>query len=156
MSKFATGVAIISTLAPDGAPHGMTANALTSVSLEPPLLLVCIAHNRNTYGYVRVQQRFGVNFLSQGQAAIARYFAREPKERLGDVAVPWQVSGAASPRLDGALAFMDCRVVAMHDHGDHAIVVAEVDDVSVGGGVPLLYYERQLFAMDNGVPSPGL
>ncbi|MBI2172465.1 MAG: flavin reductase family protein [Chloroflexi bacterium] len=156
MGKFATGVAIVTTLSPDGAPHGMTANALTSVSLEPPLVLVCISHLRNTYGYVQARRRFGVNFLAQGQADIARYFARDPAERLGDVHVPWQMGGDGSPRIAGAIAFMECLVAALHHHGDHAIVVAQVQEAVVEGGKPLLYYERQLWGMDSGVPAEGV
>jgi len=147
MSKFATGVAVISTLSPDGAPHGMTANALTSVSLEPPLVLVCIAHQRNTYGIVQERKRFGINFLAQGQADIARYYARDPKDRTGDVAVPWLLREAGSPKIEGALAFMDCRVVALYDHADHAIVVARVEEADVAPGKPLVYYDRQFLAM---------
>ncbi len=147
MGRFATGVAVISTTSADGAPHGMTANALTSVSLEPPLVLVCIAHQRNTYSYVRGQKRFGISFLAEGQADIARYFARDPKERLGDVSVPWQTKAGASPKIAGALAFMDCTVVALYNHADHAIVVARVEDAQVEPGNPLVYYDRQFLAI---------
>lgn len=155
MGKFATGVAVVTTLAPDGAPHGMTANALTAVSLEPPLVLVCIGHLRNTYGFVQARKRFGVNFLAQGQADIARYFARDPAERLGDVHVPWQMRDEGSPRIAGAIVFMECLVAALHHHGDHAIVVAQVQEATVAEGKPLLYYQRQLWAMDSGSPGEG-
>lgn len=150
MSKFATGVAVISTLGQDGAPHGMTANAITSVSLEPPLILVCIGHQRVTYGNVMARRRFGVNFLAQGQGDIARYYARDPRDRSGDVAVPWQATGASPPRMDGAIAFLSCQVVAAYDHGDHAIVVAHVEEALVSQGKPLLYYERQLLDSERG------
>ena len=150
MGKFATGVAVVSSLEADGSVHGMTANSITSVSLEPPLVLVCIAHERNTYHNVRKQDRFGINILAEHQMPIARYFARDPQDRAGDVPVPWHAQDGGSPQMEGALAFLDCRVVAHYDHGDHAIVVAEVVVASAGDGQPLLFYERQLRGIDGG------
>lgn len=156
MAKFATGVTVVGSIEADGTVHGMTANAVTSVSLEPPLVLVCIGHLRNTYGFVLARKRFGINFLAQGQADIARYFARDPVERRGDVHVPWQMRDEGSPRIAGAIAFMECLVAALHHHGDHAIVVAQVQEAAVEEGKPLLYYERQLWGMDSGVPAEGV
>ena len=77
MAMFATGVTVISTLEADGNVHGMTANAFTSVCLDPPLILVSIGHQRNTYANVQARGRFGVNILSLEQEPIARYFALE-------------------------------------------------------------------------------
>lgn len=144
MGKFATGVAVVSSKTPDGSPHGMTANSLASVSLEPPLVLVCIGHQRNTYTNVKMWDRFGINFLAQGQAPIARYYARDNRDRSGDVHIPWRLRGQESPEIDGAIAYMDCQVVAQYDHGDHAIFVAEVEQVVTREGGPLLYYDRTL------------
>ncbi len=151
MEKFATGVAVISSLEANGGIHGMTANAFTSVSLEPPLVLVCIGHQRNTYRNVLDQGRFGINVLSEGQRAIARYYAREDRDRVGDVQVPWRVKEGGSPMVEGSLVFLECRVVARYDHGDHTIFVAEVEEAATGVGQPLLFYERQLRHMDGDV-----
>ena len=150
LAKFATGVAVIGSLEADGSIHGMTANALTSISLDPPLVLVCIGHMRNTYRNVRTRGRFGINVLSEQQRDIAHYYARQDKDRVGDVRVPWLMKGGGSPRVEGSLAFLECRVVAHHDHGDHAIFIAEVEGVVTGPGQPLLFHESQLRNLDDG------
>lgn len=148
MAKFATGVAVVSSVEADGRIHGMTANSLTSVSLEPPLVLVCIARHRNTYRTLRDRGRFGINVLSQRQGAIAEYYARDRKTRAGDVAVSWQLNARGSPMLEGALVFLECQVVARYDHGDHAIFVAGVEKVVTRPGQPLLFYGRGYRGMD--------
>ena len=148
MARFATGVTIISTLEANGNVHGMTANAFTSVCLEPPLILVSIGHQRKTYSNVRERSRFGVNILAQEQEPIARYFALEEKDQGEALEVPWHLNEGASPRLTGALAFMECRVVADYSHGDHTIFVAEVERVATQSGRPLLFYEGYLAEMD--------
>ena len=122
----------------------MTANSFTSVSLNPPLVLVCIGHQRQTYGNVRRLGRFGINLLSERQRGIAEYYALDAQERTGDLDVSWDLSLAGSPRMQGALAFLGCRVVAQHNHGDHAIFVAEVEETATEVGQPLLFYDRQL------------
>ncbi len=144
MANFPTGVAVISSLEQDGSVHGMTANSFTSVSLNPPLILVCIGHQRQTYGNVSRLGRFGINLLSEQQRGIAEYYALDAHERTGDVDVSWHLARGGQPRMQGALAFLDCRVVAQHDHGDHAIFVAEVQETATEAGQPLLFYDRQL------------
>lgn len=144
MANFPTGVAVISSLEQDGSIHGMTANSFTSVSLDPPLILVCIGHQRQTYGNVRRLGRFGINLLSEQQRGIAEYYARDAHERTGDVNVSWDLSASRSPRMQGALAFLECTVVVQHDHGDHAIFVAEVQETATETGQPLLFYDRHL------------
>lgn len=147
MANFPTGVAVISSLEQDGSVHGMTANSFTSISLDPPLVLVCIGHQRQTYGNVRRLGRFGINLLSEQQRDIAEYYALDAHARTGDVHVPWELSQKGSPRIQGALAFLDCRVVAQHDHGDHAIFVAQVQETATEAGQPLLFYDRHLLDM---------
>ena len=144
MANFPTGVAVISSLEQDGSVHGMTANSFTSVSLRPPLILVCIGHQRQTYGNVRRLGRFGINLLSERQRGIAEYYALDAHERTGGVDVSWDLSRDGSPRMQGALAFLECRVVVQHDHGDHAIFVAEVQETATEAGQSLLFYDRHL------------
>ena len=144
IGKFATGVVVISSLDADGHIRGMTANAVTSVSLEPPLILVCIGHERNTFRNVRERCRFGINILNDQQGAIARYYARDYKDRVGDLQVPWQRNEGGSPRLEESLAFLECRLVAHYDISDHAIFVGEVEEAVARAGQPLLFYEGQL------------
>ena len=134
MSKFATGVTVITTLDPAGNPHAMTANAFTSVCLEPPTLLVCVAHNTITYGYVEEQRRIGVNVLREEQEELGRYFARRPEQREGNPEYSYTIDARNVPELDGSMVFFDCDIVGAHAYGDHTIYVGEVRGDAAGGG----------------------
>ncbi len=124
--------------------HAMTANAVTSVCLEPPLVLVCVAHNTNTYGFVELRGRFGINILRDDQKTIGEYYARKPEDRHGDVESSFFNSDGGCPVLDGTLAFLGCRVVGSHVHGDHTIYVAEVEELSRSEtGAPLLFFDSR-------------
>ncbi len=138
-SKFATGVTVITTVEPDGAVHGMTANGVTSVSLSPPMALLCVGHDRNTYRLIKSNGRFGINILSSGQQSVASHYAQPPEKRNPAVMFDFEDLGK-TPVLKGALASMDCRVVAAHEAGDHTIFVADVEHITVGEGDPLLWY----------------
>ncbi len=126
MSKFATGVTVVTTLDPEGVPHAMTANAFTSVCLDPPTLLVCVAHNTITYGYVEAQQRIGVNVLREEQEELGQYFARRPEQREGDPDYSYTIGDHGVPALDGSMVFFNCDIVGAHVYGDHTIYVGEV------------------------------
>ena len=149
MSKFATGVTVITTLDPEGNPHAMTANAFTSVCLEPPTLLVCVAHNTITYGYVEQQQRIGVNVLCEEQEELGRYFARRPEQREGDPAYSYTIGEHGVPALDGAMVFFNCEIVGAHAYGDHTIYVGEVQEMrqsdGAGATVPLMFYDSHWY-----------
>lgn len=146
--KFPTGVAIVSTLEEDGTPHGMTANSLTAVSLEPLLVLVCVGHQRNTHRYLRQRGRFGLNFLHEGQFEAALYYAKDPKERTTPPPVSWRFSPGGVPCIAEAVAFMDCTVVQTCEAGDHTIFIGRVEAVEVSpDGRPLLYYQRRFYAI---------
>ncbi|GBD11829.1 FMN reductase (NADH) NtaB [bacterium HR23] len=146
--RFPTGVAIVSTLEEDGTPHGMTANSITPVSLEPLLVLVSVGHQRNTYRYLRQRGRFGLNFLAEGQHEVALYYARDPKERITPPPVPWEFAPSGTPRVVGALAFMDCVVSQTCEAGDHTLFIGRVEAIEVSpDGRPLLYYQRRFYAI---------
>lgn len=149
-SRFATGVTLITTVEPGGIVHGMTANGVTSVSLSPPLALACVGHERNTHALVRSNGRFGISVLSAGQQAVAAHFALSPEKR--DPASRFDFVYLNSvPVLKGALAAMDCRVVASHEAGDHTIFIAEVERTEVSDGDPLLWFAGE-FASLAGAP----
>ncbi len=138
--KFATGVSIVTCIQPDGHVHGMTAQAISSVSLDPLLVMVCVGHNRNSYPLIKVSRHFAISILNEGQQAVAEYYARPPEERTdGDVAVKLTEEGSAM--IDGCLAFMDCQVLSEHVAGDHTIFIGEVEDIRTGPGDPLLFFE---------------
>ncbi len=139
---FATGVTVL--LAErEGEVRGMTANAVTSLSLEPTLVIVCPSKRANLAAYLTVGSAFTINILNEDQEPLSNFFAggwrqeQEPEYAF----VPW---GAAeqTPRLEGCLASLACRVHQVHDGGDHWIVVGEVLDLHRSAGVdrPLVFF----------------
>ena len=142
MGCFATGVTII-TLDLQGEVHGMTANAFASVSLDPLLVLVCVDHSARTHAHLHAKKRFGVNILSQDQRAISEYYASPARthERAEEEAgARFDRTAHGTPILQGALAYLECRLESSEDAGDHTIFIAEVEDVVVRGGKPLLFF----------------
>jgi flavin reductase (DIM6/NTAB) family NADH-FMN oxidoreductase RutF len=141
IGHFATGVTVITT-AVDGWLHGMTANAITSVSLEPLLLLICVEKSANMHGQLAKTKRFAVNVLSEKQEDISRIFAAttEPEEgRLQGVAFTTGPNGA--PLIDNCLAYISCEIAVEHHGGDHTIFIASVTEGEVASeGRPLLFY----------------
>jgi len=142
--KFATGVAVITTIQPDGQVHGMTAQGIASVSLDPMLVLVCVGHNRNTYPLIQTTSRFCINVLNVDQQDIAEYFASPPEQRAEDFHVPFKFTDQGSATIDGSLTCMDCHVVEEHVAGDHTVFIGEINEIIVHSGRhPLLYFESK-------------
>lgn len=144
MGCFATGVTII-TVDQDGEVHGMTANAFTSVSLDPPLVLVCVDHRARTHAHLHARKRFGVNVLSSNQQAISEYYARssEAHQHAEAIGARFERTAHGTPVLEGALAYLECRLHTAQPAGDHTIFIAEVEHVEVREGEPLLYFRSQ-------------
>lgn len=150
-SHFATGVTVVTTLESDAdeagdsgsgvTVHGMTANGVASVSLEPPLALVVIAHERNTHPLVTRNRRFGISVLSARQEAVARHYTLAWEERR-HLEPPAMERLGSSMVVDGALSAMDCRLQESYAAGDHTIFVGRVEAVKVGSGEPLVYHRR--------------
>ena len=147
-AKFATGVSVVTSIQSDGHVHGMTAQGIGSVSLDPMLVLVCVGHNRNSYPLIKDSGRFAISILNKDQQPIAEYYARPPEERSDDVEVEFSTTGSGSAVIDGSLACMDCHVVAEHVVGDHTIFIGEVDEIQVSSGDPLLYFESKFTSLD--------
>ena len=145
---FATGVTIVTTTRENGGVHRMTANALCSVSLAPPLLLLCVGHQRHTYQHLKERGRFGINILPLGDEEAATRYAMtgDDEEDLDTTGLRFLESGTAA--LEGALTIMDCRVVSEHVAGDHTIFVAEVEHLESGSGEPLLFFEGRYAALE--------
>ena len=144
MARFATGVTVVTTVPDDDHVHGMTANAFASVSLDPPLVLVSISRHRNTHVHIQRGGRFGVNILAQSQEAVARYFAQTDKPPGEEPQNLWRPNEGGSPRMEEALVFLECSVMASHSYGTHTIFIAKVEEVEVQPGRPLLFYEGHL------------
>ena len=158
MSEFATGVTVVTTLDDEDQVHGMSANSFTSVCLEPPLVLVCVAHNTNTYKYIENRLCFGINILSGQQEDIGRYFARRPEDRHGDVAYDYSITaGSGVPILNDVLAFFGCAVVGSHKYGDHTIYIGEVREIHRGDSeAPLLFFESRWYRNVDTATNPKL
>jgi flavin reductase (DIM6/NTAB) family NADH-FMN oxidoreductase RutF len=142
MGCFATGVTII-TVDLDAEIHGMTANAFASVSLDPPLVLVCVDHNTRTHAHLHARKRFGINVLGEGQRAISEYYARVERDHEhaeAEAGASFDRTKHGTPMLHGALAFLECRLHSAQVAGDHTIFIAEVEDVVVREGEPLLFF----------------
>jgi flavin reductase (DIM6/NTAB) family NADH-FMN oxidoreductase RutF/pimeloyl-ACP methyl ester carboxylesterase len=121
---FATGVTVVTAFCPDGTPIGLTANSFTSVSLDPPLLLVCIANNAGSAPFLREAERFAVNVLQIGQQPTSNRFAGKGEDRFA--ATPWETGEFGTPVLTGSLSSFECIRDAVHDGGDHFLLVGRV------------------------------
>jgi len=139
-AKFATGVAVATVLAPDGAPHGLTISSFTAVSIEPPLILVCIDYACAFLEHFRASTHFGVNVLAETQRDLSVIFAEKPEGRFEGV--EWNSSASGVPLLQNCLTNLECRVWSIVEAGDHAVFLAEVVEAESREGQPLLYYNR--------------
>jgi flavin reductase (DIM6/NTAB) family NADH-FMN oxidoreductase RutF len=137
MSHFPTGVAVVTTMT-DGVMHGMTANSLTSVSLDPVTLLVCFSHDSRTADAVRRAGTFAVNVLEEGQLELSQRFARPGEDHFAGLEVDTDTHGL--PILKGALAHLVCKVSDVVTVGDHDIVIGEVLACQAGKGNPLIFF----------------
>ncbi|MEM1277786.1 MAG: flavin reductase family protein [Pseudomonadota bacterium] len=138
LGRFATGVTIVTAIDEKGAPVGFTANSFTSVSLDPPLLLVCLAHKAFSYRTFRQAESFVVNVLAADQEATAMRFATRGADKFGDIA--WEAGVMGAPMLPDCLAQFDC---AMHQRvmaGDHDILMGRVIGFTYNEGSALVYH----------------
>jgi flavin reductase (DIM6/NTAB) family NADH-FMN oxidoreductase RutF len=138
LGHFAAGVTVVTTCDGEARPTGLTASAFTSVSLEPPLVLVCVDHKSNSYPALLESGRFAVNILRLEQEPISRHFASTLLDKFA--AVPFHLSSLGVPVIEGALAHLECVTVSAHEAGDHTIFVGRVEQAGLGEGEPLLYY----------------
>ena len=122
----------------DGRPHGMTANSLSSVSLQPPLILLAIEKIAVIHPVLLSAPRFVVNILDQGQETLSRRFARKEDDRFDGIG--YLPSADGIPVLDGVLAHIECERWALHDAGDHTVVIGRVTGGAVDEGRPLAYF----------------
>ncbi|MEJ5369075.1 MAG: flavin reductase family protein [Bryobacteraceae bacterium] len=143
---FATGVAVATVTGRDGKPHGLTVNSFTSVSLDPPLVLVCIGHKAATHGPFSTALAFAVNILDESQRELSERFASSHPRRFEGVA--WKTGEAGAPVLEEALAVLECEAWRKMDAGDHTIVVGLVKRTRARDGRPLLYFGGKYRRMD--------
>ena len=139
LARFASGVTVVTAAGPSG-PSGLTASAFSSVSLSPPLVLVCVGKRARAHDALVRGDFFGVSVLAERQAWIAEQVGRSGIDRFRDV--PLRREGRV-PLVEGALVQLECRRYAAHDAGDHTILVGEVLEGTVGAGSPLVHFGRK-------------
>jgi flavin reductase (DIM6/NTAB) family NADH-FMN oxidoreductase RutF len=145
LGRFATGVTVLTVTTPEG-PLGMTANSLASVSLQPPLISVCVDREADMHDAILRIPEFVVNVLASPQEALARRFADKHEDRFEGIG--YHLSPEGLVLLDGALAHIECRRHTHYPGGDHTIVVGQVVGGATGKGRPLLYYRGGYAALD--------
>jgi flavin reductase (DIM6/NTAB) family NADH-FMN oxidoreductase RutF len=138
LGHFASGVTVITTSDSEARATGLTASAFTSVSLDPPLILVCVDHKSQSYPALLESGRFAVNILGCDQEDVSRRFATTRLDKFDTV--PYQTSPLGLPLIEGALGHLECTTVSTHVEGDHTIFVGRVERATIGTGDPLLYY----------------
>ncbi|HTR61476.1 MAG TPA: flavin reductase family protein [Candidatus Binataceae bacterium] len=138
MGHFATGVTVITTLRKSGELHGLTANAFTSVSLTPPLLLICVDKKAESYPCFEESKVFTVNILASDQEDLSRRFAVSGGEKFQGVSYRTGANGA--PILNGTVGFIECKVAATFDGGDHTIYLGEIEQAETREAKPLLFF----------------
>lgn len=141
LCSFPTGVVIAATLGSDGEPWGFTASSFTSVSLDPPLVLVCLAKGADCHHAFAAARRFSINILRSGDETLARLFATRGVSKFeGD---EFTTGGHGPPVMRNAVAAIVCRKYADHDGGDHTIIVGEVESLTQASPADALVYYRR-------------
>ena len=138
LGHFATGVTIVTTCDAEAHPSGLTVSAFASLSLDPPLVLVCVDHKSQTFPALRETGRFAVNVLTTDQEALSRRFASTRLDKFDGAA--YRISDMGLPLLSSALAHIECVTVSSHVEGDHTIFVGRVERAATNDGEPLLYF----------------
>jgi flavin reductase ActVB len=141
LSRFASGVTVVTARGYDGSDHGMTVSAFSSLSLEPPLVLVCLDETATLLPHLLAAATFGISILGAAQRELSRRFADQSIDRFDGVSFTRAPSGPAL--LDGAAAHLECRRTAVHPGGDHVIIVGEVLSARSSAEEPLVYYHRR-------------
>lgn len=151
MGHFATGVTVVTTLEGER-PHGITVNALSSVSLDPPLVLVALDRRRRITPVVRERGGFAVNILGEGQQPLSDCFAGAPvtPDREAFCGAAWHPGASGMPLLAGAIATLECTTVDVVPAGDHDLFIARVDELASEDShpLPLLYYRRRYLRIE--------
>lgn len=139
MGHLVTGVTVVGTLEGGGHPCGLTASAVASLSLRPPLVLACIDADARSHDCIAASGVFSLNILAADQERLSRHFASGELETKFD-GIRWRTEASGAPVLEDALAWVDCRVEAVYPGGDHSIYVGHVLAGDAREGTPLLFY----------------
>lgn len=145
MGHFVTGVTVITTRDRYGTAFGLTANAFTSLSLDPPLVLVCVDKSVQCYSCFEESKLFAVNILGEEQEEISRRFATRGIEKFSGL--KWRMSEHGLVLLDGAIGHIECKIVQVHDGGDHTIMVGGILGTAASEGRPLLFFKGKYYRL---------
>jgi len=146
LGKFLTGVTVVTTIDRHDVPVGFTANSFTSVSLDPPLVLVCLAQSAGLVSVFRRATSFAINILSVDQETTSNGFARKDADRFANV--DWQEKVTGSPIIKGCAAWLDCEMYEKIIAGDHIILIGKIQDAEKTALHPLGYYQGRYCAID--------
>ncbi|HVA76263.1 MAG TPA: flavin reductase family protein [Candidatus Binataceae bacterium] len=138
MGHFATGVTVITSIRVSGEMHGLTANAFSSVSLVPPLLLICVDKKAESYPCFEESKVFTVNILAADQESLSRKFAVSGGNKFEGVS--YRVGANGVPILDGAIAYLECKLAGTMDAGDHTVYLGEIEQAETHEAKPLLFF----------------
>lgn len=138
LGRFATGVTVVTTLDPQGRPAGMTASSVSSVSLQPPLLLVCVGHQADFHPIICAAPRFAINVLAADQEHLSRHFATANGDRFAGVR--YRKGPHDIPLLEGVVAHLLCDRWGQHEAGDHTVFFGLVTGGETFDRPPLLYF----------------
>jgi flavin reductase (DIM6/NTAB) family NADH-FMN oxidoreductase RutF len=147
-SKYATGITILTVLDSRGAPQGMTVNSFTSVSLSPPLILVCIDRQTSILRHFLQGTRFGINVLHERQKELSTWFSRSGHDRF--LGMAWSVGKTGAPILPEMLATIECEVTQMVEAGDHVVVIGAALHATWREGQPLIYFNSSYRSLESG------
>lgn len=146
LGRYASGVTVVTTVQ-DGSPVGMTCQSFTSVSLAPPLVAFLPMKTSRAFAAIRQSRRFCVNFLAAGQIGVSNQFASLTEDKFDGIA--WQPTAAGMPRLENSAGWVDCTVHAVHEAGDHYLVIGRVETLGAGdNSEPLLFHRGQYRTTD--------
>ena len=148
MGHFATGVTVITTKDKTGKPFGLTVNSFTSLSLNPPLVIVCVDKTVDCYPCFDESKVFAVNILSEDQEDLSRRFATKGIEKFEGI--KWRMGNNGAPLLDGVMGIIECRVSHGYEGGDHTIFLGEILSATATGERPLLFFKGKYSRL----PSP--
>ncbi len=143
---FPTGVAVLTTRAPDGTPHGLTVNAFCSLSLDPPLVLVAVDRVCSLLETFEKSGHFAVNFLSSEQRHLSVRFSELPEGRFSGIA--WTPGAQGAPLIEGALGSVECQTKNIIDAGDHRALIGKVIAANIGEGEPLVFFRSEYSVLE--------
>ncbi|MFJ5305822.1 flavin reductase family protein [Streptomyces sp. NPDC088350] len=140
MSRFPSGVVVVTTRCGDGTPRGFTASSFCSVSLDPPMVLVCLANSADSAPSFESCDRFAVSVLAPAHRPLAVRFATKGTDKFASEGLALSPDGL--PTVERALSELDCAAHARHPAGDHTVLIGRVTGVRLGEGSPMVYYDR--------------